>query len=70
MRGLAFPSNAAFVREASHDYGSPFAAVDNIPIDPALTGPVIDPAIMGESGTDLVHVQVSLRRLVESLSLT
>ena len=58
MRGLAFPSNVAFVREMSHDYGSPFPNGDNIPIDPALGGLAIDPAIMGEVN-NAVHVQVS-----------
>lgn len=47
MRGLAFPTNAAFDRETSYDHGTPSAKVDDIPIDPALSGPAIEPAILG-----------------------
>ncbi|KAF5382131.1 hypothetical protein D9615_004309 [Tricholomella constricta] len=53
MRGLAFPVNAAFDRETSYEYGTPVTNPDDIPIDPALAGPVIDPALMGE-GMDMV----------------
>jgi hypothetical protein len=59
MRGLAFPSNVEFERETSHEYGTPFTNGDDIPIDPALGGPAIDPAIMGESSTGVGHVNVS-----------
>lgn len=51
MRGLAFPSNAVFDREVSYDrdYGTPRSNnADTIPIDPALSGNAIDPAIAGE----------------------
>lgn len=58
MRGLAFPSNAVFDREASYEYGTPFGNVDDIPIDPALGGPAIDPALM-EEGAAVNDVQVS-----------
>jgi hypothetical protein len=51
MRGLAFPPNAVFEREPSHEYSAPFQGGDEIPIDPALGGIAIDPAIMGESST-------------------
>ena len=51
MRGLAFPTNAIYDREVSYDrdYGTPPAAhIPNvIPIDPALSGSMIDPALMG-----------------------
>lgn len=64
MRGLAFPSNAVFDREDSYDrdYVTPHSSnVDVIPIDPALSGPAIDPAITGEgSGTTKVQVGVSV----------
>jgi hypothetical protein len=46
MRGLPFPSNVVFDRETSYEYGTPVANVDDIPIDPALVGPPIDPALM------------------------
>lgn len=62
MRGLAFPSNAVFDREDSYDrdYVSPHSSnVDAIPIDPALSGPTIDPAITGE-GSSKTKVQVSI----------
>jgi hypothetical protein len=58
MRGLPFPSNATFDRETSYaDYGTPLTNVDDIPIDPALGGPAIDPAIMGEAEAE-ANVQV------------
>lgn len=50
MRGLAFP-NAVYNREASYDrdHGTPQRNnADAIPIDPALSGTAIDPAITGE----------------------
>jgi hypothetical protein len=60
MRGLPFPTNAIFDREPSYaDYGTPFTNVeDNIPIDPALGGPAIDPAIMNEAEVE-ANAQVS-----------
>lgn len=52
MRGLAFPTNAVYDREVSHDrdYGTPPTThnPDVIPIDPALSGTMIDPALMGD----------------------
>jgi hypothetical protein len=58
MRGLAFPSNAVYNREASYDYGTQQSNnADAIPIDPALSGSAIDPAITGEkSGLNEVPV--------------
>ncbi|KAG5653382.1 hypothetical protein H0H81_000769 [Sphagnurus paluster] len=47
MRGLAFPVNVAFDRETSYEYGTPVANPDDIPIDPALADPAIDPALIG-----------------------
>ena len=51
MRGLAFPTNAVYDREVSYDrdYGTPPATHTPhvIPIDPALSGSMIDPALMG-----------------------
>ncbi|KAG6817155.1 hypothetical protein H0H87_012116 [Tephrocybe sp. NHM501043] len=54
MRGLAFPSSAVFNRETSYDYGTPTPHPDDIPIDPALAEPVIDPALM-EEGIDVTN---------------
>ncbi|KAF9525653.1 hypothetical protein CPB83DRAFT_837983 [Crepidotus variabilis] len=46
MRGLAFPPNQDADRETSYEYGTPFSNVEDIPIDPALGGTPIDPALM------------------------
>ena len=57
MRGLAFPSNTIVDREASYECGTPISNVDEIPIDPALSGAPIDPALIMENGsTNCVHV--------------
>lgn len=51
MRGLAFPTNAVYDREASYDrdYGTPRSNnADAIPIDPALSGNAVDPSMTGE----------------------
>ncbi|KAF8623695.1 hypothetical protein AX17_007393 [Amanita inopinata Kibby_2008] len=48
MRGLAFPSSAISDREPSYEYGSP-NNLEDIPIDPALAGPAIDPALMAKN---------------------
>lgn len=51
MGGLAFPSEAVY-REVSYDRdnGTPHRNDDDaIPIDPALSGSAIDPAIMREA---------------------
>jgi hypothetical protein len=45
MRGLPFPQDAAFERETSYEYGTPASNLDDIPIDPALADPLIDPAL-------------------------
>ena len=45
MRGLPFPQDAAFERETSYEYGTPASNFDEIPIDPALADPPIDPAL-------------------------
>ncbi|KAI9434207.1 hypothetical protein H4582DRAFT_1981297 [Lactarius indigo] len=45
MRGLPFPQDAAFERETSYEYGTPASNLDDIPIDPALADPTIDPAL-------------------------
>ena len=61
MRGLAFPSSAISDREPSYEYGTP-NNVDDIPIDPALGAPAIDPALMsGNTGTGAVQVSSRLR---------
>ncbi|KAG8213081.1 hypothetical protein J3R82DRAFT_11475 [Butyriboletus roseoflavus] len=58
MRGLPFPSNALFDREAASERGTPFSNVDDIPIDPALAGPsAIDPAIARDGNTHSEHSQ-------------
>ena len=60
MRGLAFPTNTVIDREASYEYGTPISNVDEIPIDPALSGAPIDPALMIEdSSTSFVQVSYS-----------
>lgn len=52
MRGLPFPTNALFDREAASEHGTPFSNVDDIPIDPALAdAPPIDPALAGHTIT-------------------
>jgi hypothetical protein len=66
MRGLAFPSNAVFDRETSYEYGSPFSNVETIPIDPALGGPAIGPAIMAE-GSNVDNVPVSFLQLAKNV---
>ena len=48
MRGLAFPPNAPGDREPSYEYGTPISNVDDIPIDPALGGAPIHPALIME----------------------
>lgn len=65
MRGLAFPPNADVDRETSHEYGTPMSNVDDIPIDPALGGTVIDPALMMEGS---VANGVQVRRLKRFIS--
>ena len=60
MRGLPFPSNTVFEREPSYEYGTPVTNGDDIPIDPALGGIAIDPAIMRESSANVTQVKVSV----------
>lgn len=56
MRGLAFPTDAAFNRELSYEYGTPISTVaEDIPIDPALND-AIDPALQEEEGRDAQFV--------------
>ncbi|TFK40263.1 hypothetical protein BDQ12DRAFT_711658 [Crucibulum laeve] len=58
MRGRAFPPDTTWEREPSHEYGTPISNVDDIPIDPALGGAPIDPALMAEdSGMNVVQIQ-------------
>jgi len=53
MTGLAFPSDVPFDCETSHEYyGTHLNNDNNIPIDPALGGPVIDPALIGEGESE------------------
>ena len=60
MRGLAFPTNTVVDREASYEYGTPISNVDEIPIDPALSGAPIDPALIVEnSSTNFVQASYS-----------
>ena len=59
MTGLAFPTDAKIVREASEEDGTPTSNVDDIPIDPALTG-ALDPMLMAESDPPMKLEQVSL----------
>ena len=63
MRGLPFPQDAAFERETSYEYGTPASNFDEIPIDPALADPPIDPALQLYSikiDPDQVQVRVRL----------
>ena len=48
MRGLNFPNVALYERAESEDQGTPFSPGDDIPIDPALTGLPLDPALLEE----------------------
>jgi hypothetical protein len=57
MTGLAFPTDAKIVREASDEDGTPTSNADDIPIDPALTG-ALDPALMAESNPPMKLEQV------------
>ncbi|KAG5721932.1 Histone acetyltransferase MYST2 [Termitomyces sp. T112] len=63
MRGLAFPSSAVFNRETSYDHGTPVTYPDDIPIDPALSEPVIDPALMEQSDKGTNQIKPSQPRL-------
>ncbi|KAF8907316.1 hypothetical protein CPB84DRAFT_1674945 [Gymnopilus junonius] len=61
MRGLAFPASSPVDRETSYEYGTPISNVDDIPIDPALGGAPIDPALMMQGdGTNVVPVEAPL----------
>lgn len=61
MRSLPFPVAATFDHEVPSEHGTPFSPASDIPIDPALAGPLpIDPAIMGNEAVQLnVSQQVS-----------
>ncbi|KAI0925909.1 hypothetical protein AcV5_008515 [Taiwanofungus camphoratus] len=56
MSGLAFPAGPAFHRPEPYNQGSPYTSGDDIPIDPALSGPQVDPALLGE-GESLATVE-------------
>jgi hypothetical protein len=61
MRGLAFPTNAIVDRETSYEYGTPISNVDEIPIDPALSGAPIDPVlIVDDSNTKFLQASCTL----------
>ena len=51
MRGLACPEAAEFEREESYENGTPFSSsnADDIPIDPALSGIPLDPALLDQT---------------------
>ena len=59
MRGLAFPSSAISDREPSYENGTP-NNLEDIPIDPALSGPAIDPALI-EKDTMASVAEVSFK---------
>ncbi|KAL7279059.1 hypothetical protein ACG7TL_006895 [Trametes sanguinea] len=51
MVGLPFPNSAVAYREQSWDSGTPFSnGGGDIPIDPALSEPPLDPALLADSG--------------------
>jgi hypothetical protein len=69
MRGLAFPTNTVVDREPSYEYGTPISNVDEIPIDPALSGAPIDPALMIEnSSTNFVQASYSFMSVMRDAS--
>ncbi|OCH95441.1 hypothetical protein OBBRIDRAFT_831000 [Obba rivulosa] len=59
MHGTPFSPGRAFPREQSRELSTPFSlAPDDIPIDPALSGPPLDPALLSE-GVDARKTEVS-----------
>ena len=50
MVGLPFPNSGTDIREPSWDNGTPFSNGGDIPIDPALSEPPLDPALLTEEG--------------------
>lgn len=69
MRGLAFPTNTVVDREPSYEYGTPISNVDEIPIDPALSGALIDPALMIEnSSTNFVQASYPFMSVMRDAS--
>ncbi|KAH9940994.1 hypothetical protein B0H21DRAFT_710749 [Amylocystis lapponica] len=51
MSSLAFPAGPSFKQSEPLDHGRPFGGgPDDIPIDPALSGLQLDPALLGEVG--------------------
>ena len=43
---MTVPQRSGFEVGGSHDHGTPFGnSTDDIPIDPALSGPPLDPAL-------------------------
>lgn len=59
MRGLTFPNAALYEPADSEDQGTPFSYGDDIPIDPALTGLPLDPALL-EEDAKMRRLQVSI----------
>jgi hypothetical protein len=50
MRGLAFPTDPINPRDYSAERETPYLnGAQQIPIDPALVGPMVDPAIVTQS---------------------
>ncbi|KAI0329070.1 hypothetical protein GY45DRAFT_920930 [Cubamyces sp. BRFM 1775] len=68
MVGLPFPNSAVDYREQSWDTGTPFSnGGGDIPIDPALSEPPLDPALMAESGV-YGNIEVCVARVARRLS--
>ena len=59
MRGLPFPNAALYEQAESEDQGTPFSPDGDIPIDPALMGFPLDPALL-EEDAKMRGLQVSL----------
>lgn len=59
MRGLAFPPNGSSTPDIPDPIRSPSAALDDIPIDPALGGTPVDPALLSDA-QPLISPQVSV----------
>lgn len=71
MRGLAFPEAAVSDRDESTDHGTPFSSsnADDIPIDPALTGIPLDPALFDQTN-EIPAQQVGVCALSAPKNLT
>ena len=57
MRGLPFPDNGIQYREPSRETSTSSSNSAEIPIDPALSQPQLDPALLAEDGVG-VHAEV------------